>query len=124
MKPIARKDSLLTQPVGGELIAYDQERLEAYRLDRVAAAVWSNCDGKTSVDELSDRLCQELDLHVDGDLVWATLVQLDRCGLLEGTPELTERAPRDESRVHSTLRPIGGIVESLLVPEPVAAYSW
>jgi Coenzyme PQQ synthesis protein D (PqqD) len=58
MTPESRKEQLLTQRVGDELVIYDERTHEAHRLNRTAAAVWEQADGVRTVPELASSLRQ------------------------------------------------------------------
>lgn len=82
MRPHARKDGLLVQEVGDELVIYDQERHRAHRLNQTAALVFRHCDGQTTVKELATLLQTELDVPADEEMVWLALDRLDKAHLL------------------------------------------
>jgi Coenzyme PQQ synthesis protein D (PqqD) len=83
MIPRARKDGLMVQEVGDELLVYDEERKHAHRLNRTAALVWRACDGTRTVAEIAASLREGLNPVADEDLVWLALDQLDAFHLLE-----------------------------------------
>ena len=78
MLPEARRDRLLIQEVGEELVVYDRERHRIHRLNRTAALVWHHCDGRTSVSDLAALLARELNLPADEGLVWLILDWLEK----------------------------------------------
>ena len=83
--PKARKEKLVVREFADELLVYDKERHEAHCLNRTAALVWKQCDGRTSVKEISRRLATEIPgrTPVDERLVWYALNQFERDHLLE-----------------------------------------
>ena len=48
-----RRDGLLEETVGEELLLYDQESHTAHCLSPIAARVWRHCDGERDIAELS-----------------------------------------------------------------------
>ena len=48
--PRARKEGLLEEAVGEELLLYDQDSHTAHCLSPIAACVWRHCDGERDVD--------------------------------------------------------------------------
>ncbi|MFN7925180.1 MAG: PqqD family protein [Bryobacteraceae bacterium] len=57
--PTAR-NSLLIQAVGDELVLLDRKTNRAHRLNRPAAAVWRQCDGTRTVNEIAHAVSREL----------------------------------------------------------------
>ncbi|HUK91117.1 MAG TPA: PqqD family protein [Blastocatellia bacterium] len=78
----ARQDGLLKQAVDDELLVYDLKRHKAHCLNRTAALVWEECNGRNSVADLARIVQQELHVPYDEELVWVALDQLDRARLL------------------------------------------
>jgi hypothetical protein len=85
--PKVRKEKLIVREFADELFVYDKERHEAHCLNRTAALVWKQCDGRTSVKEISRRLATEIPgdgrTRADERLVWYALNQFERDHLLE-----------------------------------------
>lgn len=52
--PQARKDGLLEETLGEELLLYDQDSHTAHCLSPIAACVWRHCDGERDVTELAE----------------------------------------------------------------------
>ncbi len=90
--PRARREGLLEETVGEELLLYDQDSHTAHCLSPVAACVWRHCDGKRGVAELA-RLA-----GVSEDLVAGALHELREKGLLVAEPELTQSTTPGVSR--------------------------
>jgi hypothetical protein len=82
MKPEARRDKVLIQEVGGELVLYDQRRHKAHHLNRTAALVWQHCDGDRTVADLARLLQEEVSPAADEALVWQALARLGKAHLL------------------------------------------
>lgn len=81
--PRMREQRLVIDELPDEVLVYDLDRHKAHCLNRTAAMVWRQCDGKTSPPEIARRLQQELDQPFNEDLVWLALRQLDKIQLLE-----------------------------------------
>jgi hypothetical protein len=125
MGPVASNEGLLVRELGGELVVYDLERHEAHCLNRTAAFVFKQCDGRTSVAEIASRLRAEFGAPADEDLVWQALDRLDGARLLRHKPA-RPAAPRFSRR--NAVRHVGlGVavlvpaVASILVPTPAEA---
>src|SRR5262249_46513720 len=61
-KRLARKNNLLSETVGEELVLVDQTTNRAHRMNRTAALVWQRCDGQHSVEEIAGALAHEMPL--------------------------------------------------------------
>lgn len=73
-------------PVGDELVLYFPNREQAYSINRSARAIWNLCDGRHSLQDISARLSQPLDLPSEALLpdVTGVVDQLAQLGLLTG----------------------------------------
>jgi len=84
MTPEARREGLLVQELGGEVVVYDQEQHKAHRLDSVAATVWQNCDGRRDIGDLARVTSAKLNARADESSVELALGQLAQADLLTG----------------------------------------
>ena len=112
--PTARHDGLVIRELPEELLVYDSETHEAHCLNETAAAVWKQCDGRTSVPEIAAKLSATpgKDIDEDEDVVWLALEDLWKRDLLVGAP-----APDDEAAMsRSQLLRRGGIAAAVAVP--------
>jgi prepilin-type processing-associated H-X9-DG protein len=128
MLPQARKNRLVVQDVGEELVVYDQERHQAHRLNRAAALVWRHCDGQTSVADLTALLAGEVQLPDDQHVANLALRQLEKAHLLEERVERADVEARVSRRdVVRKLGLTGGLtlllptVASIVAPTPAMA---
>ena len=80
--PVARRARLLVRELAEEVVVYDEERHRAHCLNRTAAIVWQNCDGRTTVSGIAGRVGERLSAHVSDEVVWLALEQLAEFGLL------------------------------------------
>lgn len=90
--PRRRTTHLSTQQVGQEVLIYDELTHKAFCLNAVAAAVWSRCDGLTSMDAIATEVSLELGLPITESLATLTVEDLRRDGLLEEQEAPTLRA--------------------------------
>ncbi|HKO96935.1 MAG TPA: PqqD family protein [Pyrinomonadaceae bacterium] len=81
--PLARKDSLVIKEVENETLVYDLESDQAHCLNDTAAQIWKNCDGRTTVTDISQQLSKGLNAPVDENVVWLAIDQLEKFKLLE-----------------------------------------
>jgi hypothetical protein len=90
--PRARRDGLLEETVGEELLLYDQENHTAHCLSPIAACVWRHCDGERDLTGLAQLA------GVSESLVAGALHELREKDLLDAEPGLTPSAVLGESR--------------------------
>jgi hypothetical protein len=130
MLPTARKNNLLVEDVGEEVVVYDQERYRAHCLNRTAAMVWNNCNGQRTPEEIAAILQQELNPLADTDLVLLSLDRLEAAHLLQDPVE----RPTDQKRLSRRrfVRRVGTVgllslllpaVQSIVAPTPAFAQS-
>jgi hypothetical protein len=77
-----------------ELLVYDLERHKAHCLNRAAALVWRECDGKATVSEVARLVGAKLETPLDEETIRNALSQLDRAGLLQGRIARADNARR------------------------------
>ncbi len=82
MKPQARKDDLVIQEVGGEILVYDLKTNKAICLNQTSALVWQNCDGKKDAMDIAREIEKQLGSDVSEDFVWFAVNQLEKENLL------------------------------------------
>lgn len=90
--PRARKDGLLEETVGEELLLYDRDSHTAHCLSPIAADVWRHCDGKRDITELAELT------GANEHLVADALHELREKDLLDAEPELMQSTIPGESR--------------------------
>lgn len=81
-KPVARTSEIVILENEDETLVYDLRISEAHCLNKTAAFVWKNCDGKNTVADISTLLTEHYNDSVNGDFVWLALDQLQERGLL------------------------------------------
>ena len=122
MKPEARREQLLVQEVGNEVVLYDEQTHQAHRLNRTAAIVWQQADGHRTPEEIAGALREELAAPDSEDLVQLALAELDRAGLL--TRSLTDAGQLLSRRqLFATAAALLPIVASVTVPTSLEAQS-
>jgi len=93
--PKARKDNVITRELGDEVLIYDRSRDKALCLNQTAAFVWKQCDGRTSIAQIANRLGSEMssdfETQIDERLVWYAISRLRREHLLEDQVEIPRR---------------------------------
>lgn len=81
--PQARKEDLVVQELGDEVLIYDLTRHKAHCLNRAAALVWEHCDGMSTVSAVARKVEEELATPSGKETVLYALAQLERFHLLE-----------------------------------------
>lgn len=135
VRPRARTEGLVVRDLPGEIVVYDRDSHQAHCLNRTAALVFRNADGRRTVGDLARLLATDTGTQVDQDVVRATLDRLREASLLEAYaddpgPRVVApagTAPADGSR-REMLRRVGlgaaallPVVTSILVPSPAEA---
>ena len=82
--PAAREDELIVQEMGEEVLVYDQRQRRAHCLNRTAALVWRELDGRQTAAEVAARLSREVGATVAPEVVELAVEELRRGGLLSG----------------------------------------
>lgn len=104
--PAARESKLLVRELAEEVLVYDEEGHRAHCLNRTAALVWKNCDGRTPVARIAERVGAQLSAHVPEDVVWLALGQLNEFDLLSTVEARAATTPNLMSR-RKMLRRLG-----------------
>jgi hypothetical protein len=81
-EPLARQEGLVVQQMPDEVLIYDLERHKAFCLNQTAALVWQHCDGRTSVEQIAQRLEKELQTPISMDVVYLALDSFSKDKLL------------------------------------------
>jgi hypothetical protein len=123
--PDSRRDRLLVQEVGAELVVYDQERHRVHRLNRAAALVWQNCDGDHTVADLAALLRDELTPDANEEWVWQALGRLGKAHLLKEPVArpggVTRRRALRALSGSAALLALLPVVSTMLTPSPARA---
>ena len=113
--PAARQDDLVVEGFLDEVLVYDLQRNRAHCLNRSAALVWQNCDGRTTVAELARVLASELEIPANEAMVWMALNRLSKARLLK-EPVIPPGTPPTYSR-RAVMQTLGSVAKiSLILP--------
>jgi Coenzyme PQQ synthesis protein D (PqqD) len=80
--PVARDEGLLVEELGDETVVFDSETKEAHCLSPLAAIVFAQCDGETTIEELAVLATDRIGEPVDEARVTDALAQLQERDLL------------------------------------------
>ena len=125
-RPLARKKGLLIERLPDEVLVYDLDRKKAHCLNGSAALIWSQCDGKTSVEEILRTLERQAQGEVNVDVMWFGLDQLYKARLIETRvvrPGVKGKLSRRDLVKRIGLAVSIPLVASILAPTASAALS-
>jgi hypothetical protein len=123
MHPKQRSNGLLVEELLDETVVYDKARFRAHCLNRVAAHVWKQCNGRTSVAMLARRLRDDLGVAADETMVRLIVEQLEESHLLSGGAARTKRRSRRDVARQLAVLGLAGAVMTIPVPSALAAGS-
>jgi coenzyme PQQ synthesis protein D (PqqD) len=116
--------NVIVQDVLGELLVYDLKRDIVRRLNRVAAAIWKQCDGRKNVAEIARAVAPQYE-GLDEQVVRLALHRFSRAHLLDG--RMSEVARRKGVSRREWIKRIGigslPLVTSMAVPTSAQAAS-
>jgi len=121
MKPFpkVRAKNVIERDLGDELLVYDEDRHQAHCLNRTAGFIWKQCDGKTSVKQITRRLQQELSETADERFVWYAISQFNREHLLEEKVDIPEAVRQKVNRRFTRRQAIRVLGVSTIVAVPL-----
>ena len=126
--PKKRKQALVIKELPDEVLVYDRNCDKAHCLNRTAAFVWNNCDGRKTVSEIARLLREELRAPVDEKVVWLALDQLEKFKLLQ--EHAAKPANLNGMSRRQMVRSLGlaaavavPVITSIVAPTPVQATS-
>jgi len=128
LKPLSRRENIVVQEYGNEILIYDLNINKAFNLNETSALVWQACDGNKTVNEISAQISSQLKSSVSEDFVWLALEQLKKENLIENKVDI--EAPFEGLSRREIIRKVGfatlvalPIVSSLIAPTAVHAQS-
>lgn len=128
MMPQSRSEQLVVQRMDDETLVYDLDRHKAHCLNRAASAVWSRCDGTTTIAEMAEILNRDLSIPADEGVVLLALSQLEKAKLLDGPVQKPFQGTIPARReVIKRMGLIGGaamllpVITSIVAPTAVSA---
>lgn len=121
MKPVARRDGLLTRELKDELLVYARDDHRAHCLNRTAATVFENADGTRTVTDLARLLAPGGDPAAGEAVVGEALARLAEAGLLESGPAAAWSRREVVRRVGIGAALLLPAVASVVAPAPAEA---
>jgi hypothetical protein len=111
--PLGRKDRIVTQTLGSELMIYDLDADNAICLNETSSLVWQLCDGMHSASDIARDLGAKYSSPVSEDLVWIALDDLKKARMLEDG-EIAFALPEGYSRREAIKR--AGLATMVALP--------
>lgn len=125
--PRSRTEKLIVQETSDETLVYDLAKHKAHCLNRSAAAVWSMCDGRSTVTQAASVLNERFGLPADERIVHLALDHLAKAKLLDDGHESLPDVGSSRREVIQRIGLIGGLaialplVSSIVAPMAAAA---
>jgi hypothetical protein len=121
-RPLARSIGLIQEPLGEELLVFDEDSNRAYSLNATATAVWRACDGTRTRDQLAT------DCTLDAAVVDLTLETLAASDLLIDFVAPPERVSRRAVLRRTAIAGVGlgaalPVIRSITAPSVAMAAS-
>ena len=88
IKPRARKEDIVVQEYGKEILIYDLKANKAYNLNETSMLIWQLSNGDKTLSEIADDLSTKLGSSINEEFVWLALEQLRKENLVENKTEL------------------------------------
>jgi len=91
--PHARTDRLVIQDMEEEMLVYDLDADKATCLNQASRIVWQNCDGRTSISDMSRLIGKELNITASKEFVVLALRELSESNLIDDSENKFEMEP-------------------------------
>lgn len=88
IKPLARKNDIVIQEFGDEILIYDLRANKAFNLNKTSTLIWQLSDGGKTVAEIADALALKFNSPINEEFVWLGLERLQRENLIEKEREI------------------------------------
>jgi PqqD family protein of HPr-rel-A system len=66
--PPPRRADVIEEELDGELVLFDPQSGNTYRLNQTAVAVWRRCDGRATTGEIAEQLSRAYDVEFEAAL--------------------------------------------------------
>jgi len=125
VNPLARKENVIVQQVGADLVVYDELTDKAHSLNPVAAHVFAHADGTRDLAALAAAASADLGVPDELSIVEEALANLGTVELLDaGVPAPEKSIARREALKRLGIAAIAlPVVTSLVAPSPLLARS-
>jgi hypothetical protein len=89
IKPLARKNDIVIQEFGNEILIYDLKSNKAYNLNETSALIWQLSNGERTISEIAQNLSQIYNSQLSEEFVCLALEQFRKDKLVENQNEIT-----------------------------------
>ncbi|MBC8031431.1 MAG: PqqD family protein [Pyrinomonadaceae bacterium] len=110
--PTARREGLIVEELPDEVLVYDLNTDKAHCLNKTAALIWKNCDGKKAEGDIAAVLQRELKSPIPNQVVTLGLEELAGFGLLKEVAAGPRREHLSRRRLIQNL----GLTAALALP--------
>ena len=125
--PCARRDNIVVQSVGDEVLVLDKTNDSAHALNGPAAFVWQQADGMRTIEQIAANMSREFGATADAQVVWYALDQLGKRNLLRENINIPDGAQAINRRQFLKRAVVGAVllavVTSIVAPPPAFAQS-
>ena len=83
MYPKAIRDRFFAEDLGEETVVFNAASREARSLNATASYVWRQCDGRTSVEEIGEKVSNRFGVSEGSDIAALAVEELRQAGMLE-----------------------------------------
>ena len=85
--PQSRQSNIVVQDFEKEVLIYDLKINKAFCLNETSAMIWQLCNGKRTVEEISQSLTKKLKQPITEDVIWLALDGFKKDNLLENNEQ-------------------------------------
>jgi hypothetical protein len=124
MKPLARKSDIFVENLPEEVVLYDKTNNKVHCLNKTAAAIWENCDGTRTVDDLVHVLESKFGTSADSNLVLQALEELKKANLMKaGTVAVPDAALTSRREAMGKMALAGSALVATIIAAPPSAHA-
>ena len=116
--PRARTSDFVVRELEDETLVYDIQRDKAHCLNRTAAMVWKQCDGRTTASDAVGSLNRAFSFQVGEDVIWLAVKQLERFHMVDAPKELPVVSRRDLVLKYAPAALALPVIMSISAPTP------
>jgi Coenzyme PQQ synthesis protein D (PqqD) len=119
--PRALTKEFVIRELDDETLVYDTGRDKAHCLNRTAAMVWNQCDGKKTAKQALQSLNSAFSVPIDEDVIWLAVKQLERFHLVEAPQKSPSVSRRELVLKYAPAALALPVIMSITAPTPAQA---
>lgn len=89
IKPLTRKNGLVVQNLGNEVLIYDLEANRAFSLNETSRLIWDLASGDRTIPEITKDAAKKLSAPVNEEFIWLALDRFNKENLLENAADFS-----------------------------------